>query len=78
MFYGQELLSQRAAAQLTQISELAQEALALLVEVGVIGRGGFSYCSHITTIYRAKTMENRKTDVYLVHPRKHANFTSGR
>ena len=46
VFNGQELLGQGAAAQLTQIGELAQEALALLFELGVIGRGSF----HIVAI----------------------------
>ena len=46
MFDGQELLRQRTPAQLTQIGELAQESLALLFEVGVMGRSGF----HIVVI----------------------------
>ena len=42
MFNGQELFSQGAAAQLTQVGELAQKALALLFEVGVSGRVDFN------------------------------------
>lgn len=41
MFNGQELLGQGATAQLTQVGELAQEALTLLFEVGVSGGIGF-------------------------------------
>ena len=37
VFNGQELLRQGTAAQLTQVGELAQEALTLLFEVGVMG-----------------------------------------
>ena len=47
MFNSQELLGQGAAAQLTQIGEPAQEALALLFEVGVVGRGRFNIVVNI-------------------------------
>jgi hypothetical protein len=41
VFNGQELLGQGAAAQLTQVGELAQKALALLFEIGAVGRSSF-------------------------------------
>ena len=46
MFNGQELLGYGATAQLTQVGELAQEALTLLFEVGVFRSSSF----HIVVI----------------------------
>ena len=68
VFNRQELLGQGTAAQLTQVGELAQEPLALLFEVGVVGQSGFHIVVYHTTIVGPKTRENRKTDFYLVHP----------
>ena len=51
MLDGQELFGQGAAPQFAQVGELAQEGLALLFQVGVVGERWFSYCSHILLQY---------------------------
>jgi hypothetical protein len=58
VFNGQELLSQRTAAQLTQVGQLAQEALTLLFEVRVAGRSGFNI---VGSILQLKRQSQRKT-----------------